>query len=67
MYIKVDTFSGFQWATSLSSKKADPVIAHLLEGMVIMGAPVQIKTDNALAYLSGNNETGLDFFFLIIK
>ncbi|KAL6087154.1 hypothetical protein STEG23_023411, partial [Scotinomys teguina] len=49
----IDTYSGFQWATALSSEKADSVITHLLEVMAIMGIPAQIKTDNAPAYVSG--------------
>ncbi|KAL6035037.1 hypothetical protein STEG23_037457 [Scotinomys teguina] len=49
----IDTYSGFQWATALSSEKADSVITHLLEIMAIMGIPAQIKTDNAPAYVSG--------------
>ncbi|KAL6030026.1 hypothetical protein STEG23_006794, partial [Scotinomys teguina] len=49
----IDTYSGFQWATALSSEKADSVIMHLLEVMAIMGIPAQIKTDNAPAYVSG--------------
>ncbi|KAL6038147.1 hypothetical protein STEG23_010879, partial [Scotinomys teguina] len=48
----IDTYSGFQWATALSSEKADSVITHLLEVMAIMGIPAQIKTDNAPAYVS---------------
>ncbi|KAL6031936.1 hypothetical protein STEG23_004786 [Scotinomys teguina] len=48
----IDTYSGFQWATPMSSEKADSVITHLLEVMAIMGIPVQIKTDNAPAYVS---------------
>ncbi|KAL6088337.1 hypothetical protein STEG23_010771, partial [Scotinomys teguina] len=48
----IDTYSGFQWATALSSEKADSVIMHLLEVMAIMGIPAQIKTDNAPAYVS---------------
>ena len=46
----IDMFSGFKRATALNSEKADSVITHLLE--VIMGIPVQIKTDNAPAYVS---------------
>ena len=48
----INTYSGFQWATALSSEKTDSVITHLLEVMAIMGIPVQIKTDNAPAYVS---------------
>ncbi|KAL6088252.1 hypothetical protein STEG23_033372 [Scotinomys teguina] len=54
----IDTYSGFQWATALSSEKADSVIMHLLEVMAIMGIPAQIKTDNAPAYVSGANVVG---------
>ncbi|KAL6080845.1 hypothetical protein STEG23_037091, partial [Scotinomys teguina] len=49
----IDTYSGFQWATALSSEKAHSVIMHLLEVMAIMGIPAQVKTDNAPAYDSG--------------
>ncbi|KAL6092317.1 hypothetical protein STEG23_003249, partial [Scotinomys teguina] len=52
----IDTYSGFQWATALSSEKADSVITHLLEVIAIMGIPAQIKTDNAPAYVSGLTE-----------
>ncbi|KAL6038262.1 hypothetical protein STEG23_034935 [Scotinomys teguina] len=52
----IDTYSGFQWATALSSEKADSVITHLLEVMAIMGIPAQIKTDNAPAYVSGEDK-----------
>ena len=48
----IDTYSGFQWATALSSEKADLVRIHLIEVMAIMGIPVQIKTDNGPAYVS---------------
>ena len=48
----IDTYSGFLWATALSSEKADSVITHLLEVMAIMDIPAQIKTDNGPAYVS---------------
>ena len=48
----IDIYSGFQWATSLSSENSDLVFTHLLEVMAIMGISVQIKTNNALAYVS---------------
>lgn len=48
----IDTYSHFQWASALSSEKADAVITHLLACFAIMGIPLQIKTDNALAYQS---------------
>ena len=48
----IDMYSGFQWATALSSEKADSVIIHLLEVMAIVGMPAQIKTDNGSAYVS---------------
>ena len=44
--------SGFQWTTALSLEKTGSVIICLLEVMAIMGIPVQIKTDNAPAYIS---------------
>ena len=47
----IDMYSGFQWATTLSSEKADSVITHLLEVMTIMGIPAQRKTDNGPAYI----------------
>lgn len=43
-----DTYSGFQWATALSSEKAESVITRLLE---VMANKVQIKTDNGPACL----------------
>lgn len=48
----VDKFSHFQWATALSSEKADAVITHLLACFAIMGIPQELKTDNAPAYQS---------------
>ena len=48
----IDTYSGFQCATALSSEKADLVVMHLLEVMAIMGIPAQIKTDNGPGYVS---------------
>lgn len=33
----IDTYSGFQWASALSSEKADSVVMHLLEVMAMMG------------------------------
>ena len=48
----IDTYSGFQWATALSSEKADSVITHLLEVIAIMGIPTQIMMDNGPAYIS---------------
>ena len=43
--------TGFQWATALSSEKADCVITALLEMMSVMGIATQIKTLNAPAYI----------------
>ena len=48
----IDTYSHFQWATALSSEKADSVITHLLFCFAIMGIPIELKTDNAPAYQS---------------
>ena len=58
----IDTYSSFQWATALSSEKADSLITHLLEVMVIMDIPAQIKTDNSPTYVSKKMKQ----FFLII-
>lgn len=52
VYHTTDTYSGFQWATALSSEKADSVITDLLEVLAIMGIPAQIKTNNGLVYVS---------------
>ena len=38
--------------TALNSEKTNSVITHLLEVMAIMDKPVQIKTGNALVYVS---------------
>ena len=61
----IDTYTGFQWTTvsSLNLNKADLVITHLLEVMAIMGIPVQVKTDNALSYVSKKMK---QFFLLFI-
>lgn len=47
-----DAYSGFQWASALSSEKDDSVITHLLETIAIMGILIQIKTDNVPVYVS---------------
>lgn len=52
MHHTIDTYSGFQWANALSSEKAGSLIAHLLEGMALMGIGVQTRTDIAPAYVS---------------
>ena len=53
----IDTYSGFQWATSLSSEEVDSVITHLLEVMAIMSIPAQITTDLGSVYVSKKYET----------
>ena len=58
----IDTFSGFQWATALSSEKADSVITHLLKLMTFMDIPAQIKTDNALAYISSKLKQFFEYY-----
>lgn len=50
----IDTYSGFQRATALTSEKADSTIINLLEIVIIMGILRQIKSDNAPAY--GSNK-----------
>ena len=59
MHHTIDTYSGFQWATALTSEKADSVITHLLEVIAFMEIPVQIKTDNAPAYVSNKMKQSL--------
>ena len=59
----IDTYSGFQWATTLALIKADSVITHLLEVMAIIRTPRQIRTDNALAFVSSKME---QFLHIII-
>ena len=51
VYHGIDTYSGFQWATALSSEKADLVITQLLEVTTIIDIPIQIKKDNVPAYV----------------
>lgn len=50
---------------ALSSEKADSAIMYLLATMTIMGAPVQIKTDNVPAHVS--NKMKHFFYILNIK
>lgn len=54
MYVHptIDTHSGFQLATSVSSEKPDCVVTHSLEIMAIMVIQTQNKTDNAPTYVS---------------
>ena len=52
MCYNIEIYTGFQWETTLTSEKADSVITHLLEVIAFMEIPVQIKTDNAPAYVS---------------
>jgi transposase InsO family protein len=48
----IDTYSKFQWVTTLTKEKADAIILHLLEAFNVRGIPHTIKTDNASAYTS---------------
>ena len=50
--------------TALNSEKADSAITHLLEVMAIMDIPAQIKTDNALAYVSKKMEQFFAYYIL---
>lgn len=52
MHHTIDTYSEFQWATTLNSERADSVVIHLLAIMAIMGISLQIKTDNTHASVS---------------
>ena len=63
VHYTIDTYSGFQWGTgtALSSEKTDLVIRQLLEVMIIMGIPEQVKTDNDPAYVSNKIKQFLPF------
>lgn len=50
MHCTVDTCSEFLWAFALSSEGLE--ITHLLEIMTNFKAPLQIKSDDAQAYIS---------------
>lgn len=52
VYHTIAIYSGFQWATALSSERADSVITYVLEIMAIMGISVKIRTDIIPAYVS---------------
>ena len=43
----IDPYSGFQWASALSSAQAGSVVIHLLEAMAAAGMPVQTMTESA--------------------
>lgn len=45
-YVHHTIDSGIQWATALSSKKADSITKHLLEVIANMGIPVQMSLAN---------------------
>lgn len=47
----VDTYSGLQWTTALSSEKADSVITHLLEVMPIMEQLYKLRLTMPSIYL----------------
>ena len=52
MHRRVASYSGFQYAFASSSKKTDSEIAHLLELVVILEMPLQMKADGAQARVS---------------
>jgi hypothetical protein len=47
----IHVYSGFQWATALTSEKGDSITKHFLEIMAIMVISTEIKSGNALAGL----------------
>lgn len=49
---RVDTDSGFQGASALSSEKADSETTHLLEMVAFLEMPLQIEVDAASTYVS---------------
>ena len=48
----IDTYSGFQWASAISSEGDDSEIAHLLEMMAILEMPLQTGADDSLTCVS---------------
>jgi hypothetical protein len=50
-------------ASAISSEKAESVIMHLVDVTVSMWLPIQIRTDNALAFVSSKME---QFLHIII-
>lgn len=64
VHYTIDTFSGFQRAITLSFEKTGSIIMCLLEFMTIIGIPVQIKANNAPAYVSSKIK---QYFHFIIK
>ena len=53
----VNTYSGFQWATTLSSEKADLVMIHLLVVTAFMGIPAHVKKRQQSSIGCLENET----------
>lgn len=41
-----DPYSEFQWASALSSEKADSEIVHLLQVMAVLERPLQSEADD---------------------
>ena len=64
MHHTIDTYSGFQWATTLALIKADSVITHFLEIIAIMGMPTQIKMDNGPAYISNKMKQCFAYYYI---
>jgi hypothetical protein len=52
VHYSIYTYSGFQYATALSSETAYSIIIYLLELRAIMEIPVQIRINNPPAYVS---------------
>ena len=52
VHYAINTYSSFQKATIFNLEKGDSIITHLLEVIIIMCIPAQVKTDNAPAYVS---------------
>ena len=48
----INVYSGFQWATTLSSEMADLVIIHLLVVTAIMSIPAYVNIDNSLVQVA---------------
>ena len=52
VYVTVDTYSGYIFATTHTGEKIKDVISHCLQAFATIGRPKSFKTDNGLAYTS---------------
>jgi transposase InsO family protein len=60
--VYIDTYSRFQWATTLSSEKADSVTVHLLEVMPIMRIQNKLRMAMSPMYISSKMKQFLECY-----